>query len=444
MATDPVRRIQQRDYQTDIDLHVIDPLTRLANLPASLDAPYLTVSLDWTPSFDDPGRMPAEELRASERRNRSTQSTSRRPARTWFEQEARNLLAGLDQRSAQYAQLEADIARVNRFLDSELDPAASGVYIVSCDAHGIFEPLALGVPVENAVETGPMPAVEILAHVAEDYATYGILMCSQQEAELSFVTQGARDRGVYLDSNLYPRRHRQGGPSERRFRARADERQSAFARAVSNEVSKALRETKVEVLVLVGSEVFANTLMNEFSPQVKELVAGIIPMHLQGDSSIGTLVEATAPLAMEAERRREAKAVATLQEQLGGGLAVAGAIDVLRALRAHQVSKLIMNEDFTASGWADFGFPLRGVGPVPDEHPAGGDVKHIVSVDLQEEFVRLALQSGGAIEFVHTEVPVEIDPDKPLPQATGELPRTDAAVALDRIGGVGALLRFAI
>ncbi len=443
MVTDPVQRIRSRNYATSLDLHVTDPLRDFASVPASPGTPYLTVCLDWTPSFDDPGRLPAEELRRSEQRNRpETTSTSRRPARTWFENEARAILSGLDERSAQREHLEADIARINAWLDNDLDPAASGVYIVSSSGQDVFVPLALGVTVPNVVKFGPLPAIDTLAHVAEDYATYAVLVCNQQEAALSFVTQGTKDRGVYLESTLYPRKQMQGGPNQRRYQNRADERVFHFARVISEEVTKALREERVEVLVLVGSEVFMNSLLAEFPDELKGLVAGTIPMDLQQEPGISEIIEVTAPLAIAAERQREAATVGTVRELLGGGRAVAGTVDVLNALQGGQVMKLVVNEDFAEHGWADFTFPVFGSGAIPAEHPTGGDVGNIVEVELEEEFIRLALQHGGGIEIVHTSVPMEIASDGTLPRATGEIPRSEPAGELDEVGGVAAILRF--
>jgi hypothetical protein len=58
MATDPIRRIRERGHEIPLTFGVRDALSRLAHLPPSLDVPYLTVSLDWTPEGTDPGREP--------------------------------------------------------------------------------------------------------------------------------------------------------------------------------------------------------------------------------------------------------------------------------------------------------------------------------------------------------------------------------------------------
>jgi peptide subunit release factor 1 (eRF1) len=300
----------------------------------------------------------------------------------------------------------------------------------------------LGVTVPNAVTYGPLPAIDALAHVAEDYATYAILVCDQDEAELSFVTQGTRDKSVSLESTLYPRKQMQGGWSQRNYQARADERVFHFARAISGEVTRALREDRVDVLVLAGSKVFMNSVLDEFPEEIGNLVAGTIPMDLQQRPPLADIIAATAPVAAKAERKREADAVNSVLDLLGSGRAVAGTVDVLNALQGSQVMTLVVNEDFAEHGWADFSFPVFGSGPIPAEHPTGGEVGNIVEVELEEEFIRLALQQGGKIEIVHTSIPLDTERNETLPRAAGELPRSEPARKLDEVGGVAAILRF--
>jgi hypothetical protein len=58
MATDLIRRIREREYEIPLTFGVRDALSRLAHLPPSLDVPYLTVSLEWTPKGTVPGGKP--------------------------------------------------------------------------------------------------------------------------------------------------------------------------------------------------------------------------------------------------------------------------------------------------------------------------------------------------------------------------------------------------
>jgi hypothetical protein len=413
----------------------------VAALPVVPGGLFLSVSLDWTPGFDNPGRRPAEELRRSEARNVSTESTAQRPALIWFQSEAKALLSGLDERSSERAGVEADIARITAWLEQELNPSARGALVFSAAGQDIFVPLAVGVPVPNRIRFGPLPSLEVLAHVDEDYATYAILVARQQDADLMFVTQGTHEGGITLESTLFPRRQSTGGLNQRRYRNRAGERTSAFARTIAAETAKALEETGVDVLVLVGSETFLREISAALPSTVQDFVAGSLPMDFQQHPGERAIIDAAAPFALAAERRQEAAAVASVRDRLGGGLAVAGAVDVINALTAGQVQTLVLNEDVDAAGWADFSYPVYGEGEAPAEHPLGGDVANIVAVSLPEELIRFTLQQGGEIELVHTSVPV--GPDTAPSQETGDLPRSEPARLLDEVGGIAALLRFA-
>jgi hypothetical protein len=101
-----------------------------------------------------------------------------------------------------------------------------------------------------------------------------------------------------------------------------------------------------------------------------------------------------------------------------------------------------VNDDFAQTGWADFTLPLFGVGDVPREHPAGGDVANIVPVELADEVIDLALQTDAAVELVRTTMPIAAAGG--VPPAGAAAPRYEAALALDALGGIGAILRFTI
>jgi len=125
MATEPIRRIREREHHIPVTFGVPDALGSLAQLPPSLDAPYLTVSLDWTPEGSDPGREPPQEPRPSERRARRGETgASRRPSRRVLDREIGQIVTAHGPRGAAFESLTADAARVAAYLDDELDPAA--------------------------------------------------------------------------------------------------------------------------------------------------------------------------------------------------------------------------------------------------------------------------------------------------------------------------------
>lgn len=447
MATDPIQRVREREHETALDLNARSALVRLAALPPSTGAPYLSLSLDWRAEGADPGRAPSPAPRPSERRSGRDDGfrggTSRRPSRQQFEREVAEVVAGHGPRGVAFESLSADVERIAAYLDEELDPAAQGVFVVACSAAGIFEPLALGLPVPTRLAVGPTPALAGLARLVDDHPTYAVLLADQHEATLSFITQATRGQSVALDSTDYPRKQKQGGWSQRRFQSRADERIAAFARGIAEETGRALDEAGVGMLIVAGDEVITSALDASFHRGVKERIVGTLRLDIGATEQ--DLIAAALPLVEQAERDREAEAVSALGDVLGaGGPGAAGAEETLAGLLAGQVATLVMVEDFAAPGWADFSFPLYGVGAVPVEHPAGGDAAALVPVALEEELVRLAALTGAEIQIVHAAVPVGLAEGQAIPEPGSPQPRTDAATALDKLDGVGALLRFAL
>ncbi len=456
MVINPLRRVRRTTYDIPLTFGLRDALDYLANLPASPEAPYLTVTLDWTPAGGAPGRdaapglrrrggdpsaPPAPVLRRSQwRARRGEEGQARRPARTIMENELNRLISEAGVRGELRENLEAMSERIAEYLDTELDPAAQGVYIVANAALDEFVPLALGLPMETSVSLGPTPLLMPLAQRIDDYPAYMVLMADQHEAYLQLVRRERRGRSVWLESTNFPRRTQRGGESQARYQRRTDERVNAFARHVADETLLALQEEEVDMLIVVGSEVMTSALANEFHHTVQEAILDTIRMDRSASEQ--DIIDATLPIAEQAERDRELAVVERIANAVGaGGRGKAGTTDVLRALQLGQASGIALVDDYAEEGWADFERDLYGVGPAPAEHPMGGEVADMTPVGLGNEMVRLAVQTSARIEIVKTAVD-NGEVGEGVPDA-GSLPRTEAARKLDELGGVGATLRYA-
>lgn len=437
MATNPTQRIQRFDHDTEFTREIESHLSRLAALPPSTDVPYVTVNLDWQIEGTNPGRSP---MPASDDDGVDT-SARRRPAYRIFEEEMEAAIDAHRPRGAIFDSLSADAERITSFLESELDPAANGVVIVSCSANDVFEFVTLATPVTTGFRVGPTPSLTELVRVAGDHPTYAVLLADQHDAYLSFIKLAASTQSVVLESSGYPRKQQQGGWSQRRFQARADERVNAFARDIAEETRKALDSAGVEMLLIAGDEVITSALDDAFHPGVKDRIVGQLRLDIRIDEH--ELIAETQPVAEQAARDREAAIIERLQNAVGAGRQGAtGAEDTLIALQAGQVETLIMNDDFSGTGWADYSLPAYGVGTLPERHPLGGDPSAIVPVTLEDEFVRLAIQSGASVMIIHSDVPVPDKEVRDLPDTEDGPPRTPASATLQDHGGVGALLRY--
>jgi len=397
-------------------------LTRLAAAPPSPEAPYLTVSLDWRPEGSQPNS---------------------RYARQVFAEQVEQILANYEPHTLAHDSLTTDIERVIGWLDGQADPSAHGIFIVACLNTNVFHALSLNIPLETRVVVGPTPALTTLGRLAEDYASFAVIHADQKNASIQFFSQSTRERGVTLKGTDYPRSQQQGGFSQGRFQRRVDERIEAFARGIAEETRQALEDNPVEFIVLAGDEVITSALNGELHQTIKDKVIGIVPVDIRANTD--ELLEAVLPLVTEAERQQEMEAVQRVNDGQGpGGHATAGPEDVLVALQSGQVMTLVMNDDFHGSGWADYSMPVYGVGKPPKKHPAGGETDQIVEVALEDEIVRLAVQTGADIEIVHSSVPVDTNGDAPIRKADDDFPRSEAAQTLDQFGGVAAILRYTL
>jgi hypothetical protein len=444
MVTDPVKRVRQLESETPLELDLDQVIRRIAALPPSPKTPYLTAYFDWRPDASAPGRVDREEpLRSQRNVAPEPSSGARRPSRHQFDRDIENILSRFGPRGEAFDSLSADIDRIRKYLDTELDPSAQGVVMVSCHAHGVFEPVALSLPVPNLIDVGPVPAMAVLAQVLDDHPTYAVLLADQKDAVLSVISLATLGHGLAIEATGFPRRQQTGGWSQRRLQMRVDERVAAFVQEVAEQTRRWLDEEGISQLVIAGDEIIASALMEAFHLTVKERVLGSVRMDIRASDS--DLVDATLPLIADAERQREAQLVQQLSDGIGAGArAAATAQETLSALQLGQVDTLVMADDFHATGWADYVLNVYGTGLTPSQHPTGGDVENIVPVSVEHELVRLALSTGADIEIVQSASTVHAADLEEIPEAGAEPPRSEAARQLDDFGAVGALLRFSL
>lgn len=448
MATDPVQQITELDHDTPLATDLNATLTRLAALQPSTEAPYLTVSLDWRQEGSAPGRFqPAETKRSERRAPREEDGAPRRPAWQQLRRELDEAVNSYGPRGAAFESLIADLERLTAYLDEELEPEATGVVVVACHQQGVFEPVPLDIPVDSGFTVGPIPSLRQLVRAADDYPPYAIIAADQRDAFLWLMEGQTWDRGVQLEATGYPRKQQQGGWSQQRYQNRADERVEAFARTIAEETRRAFEEVNAPVryehLIISANEQMFTLLNGELHETIKERVLGQITLPI--DANISEVTATAEPLVEEAERRQEMEAVQAVRDGVGaGGKGVAGAEDTITALETGQVMTLVMNDDFSQPGWADYTLPLYGVGSPPGEHPAGGDIANLVPTTVEDEVVRLALQIGADVQIVRSAVPVGAEEQEQIPDADDPTPRSEAARALDELGGIGAILRYAL
>lgn len=441
MATDPTRSIRRRRLASPFQLGGADLLERVSGLPPATDVPYLTVSVDWRVEGTSPGRAEPVEVKRSQDRSGWEEGIRWRPAIEILEREIENIVEEHGPRGDAWESLKSDKDKIFSYLENDLDPAAQGAYIVANSATGVFEATGFAMPLPTKTHVGPTPYLMDVIRLIEDHPPYAVLHADQHEARLLYLSRGRSREQVTLTSTDYPRHQETGGWSQARLQRRADERVEAFASDVAEETRRSLDRTGVDTVILAGNEVMTSALDHEFHESVKERLAETIRLDLTANDD--EIREATEEIAEREERQRESDLVTTIRDQVGSDArGAAGPEATLAALQGGQVNMLAMVDSFEGTGWADFGMNVFGVGDIPSEHPVGGDVSALVKVDVPNEMIRLALAIGAGVDIIHSDVPAQTDQE--VRTSDDGLPITAAAAELNELGGVGALLRYAV
>ena len=420
MATDPVEQVTVETFPGAGAADLLAEARRLAALAPGPDLPYLSATIDLSPEGGRPDR---------------------RPGRAVFDRAVADQIAAMPAHDPARLGLEAALERATAALDG-LEPSVLGALVVCGGPNGVAETIPASLPLPNRLAFGPTPALLDLVRLAEDESSYAVVVADQRDAELLVVSAASPDLQVSVQASAYPGKQEQGGWSQRRYQARADERLEAFARTLAQETRRLVESGRVTSIVVAADEPMRSALKHEFHQMVTDKLVGEVAVML--DAAPRTVVDRTQAVVDAAERGRESAAVQAVADGAGpGGRSVAGAVETLTALQTGQVMTLVMNDDFQAAGWADFNLGSYGVGEPPAEHPAGGDPADLRPVALEQELVRQALLTGAEIEIVRTLAPV--DPGEATGDRRGaDRGRTEAARQLDGLGGVGATLRFTL
>lgn len=430
MATTPEHLGQLKDTteETPLTTDLRGDLRELAAREADHEHPYLTVTLDYRPDGNRPNM---------------------RIGMQWLDEQERLLREQYGPRGPEYDALVEGLASLRDILGAIEDPQPQGVIAVMQPGADFSLVLPLSVAPESRIGVRPTPDLFEIARVQDVAEPFAVLLADSKQAFLHVFALGAREHDVEMHGGprigkVHPGA-KSAGFGERNALNAAEQQLENFAKSIAEATRDALANEKVNRLIVMADAQLTSTLMEHFPREISDLVIGTA--HADIRSTPDMLYELALPIVQEAERQQEDDLcreleTAALSAQAYG---VYGAAGTLAALQAGQVQTLIVAEDFTAPAWVDDTFAIIGLGTVPTEHPAGGDVADLREADAREEFVRLALMMGAdGVEFVPL-----ID-DAPVTETVNEAEAANAGArggAVARLrdeGGVGALLRFAL
>jgi hypothetical protein len=333
--------------------------------------PILSVYLDWRP--DTIGARSSE-----------------RPARVILRDRLRDIQRSFWPRGAAYDAVEADAARIWRYLDEESSASAQGLAIFASAPIGLFEILQANVPFENEVTAGATPSLYPLARLLDDQETVVVAVIDTNTARL-FVSQRGllRElRGLDEDPKFFSKIKGVNALNHAHYQRYALTKRQRFAEEVAERIESLVAEYGARQVIVAGDAVAWPRLLAALSPQVAALVHQE-PLSLDIGAPRDAIWDEIEPMIRETEAEQDRSVVERLVDSaLGNGLAITGPEETRMALEAGQVDTLVISSAARL--------------------PEGA----------RSQLISLAAQTDAGVEIV------------------------DNRPELDAMGGVGALLRY--
>jgi peptide chain release factor subunit 1 len=314
--------------------------------------------------------------------------------------------------------LDADFARINRYLEQGIRTTTQGIAIFACSGvNNFFEPVQLEVPIEaNRLFVYDHPHLYPLVRLLDQYQRYAVVLADTNAASIFVFAMGRAIKHKEVQ-NVKTKRTQVGGWSQMRFQRHIENYHLHHAKEVVDTLERLVRDERIEHVMLAGDEETIIPLLRKQMP--KELSEKVIDVLSLGiDTSERGLLEES----LIAYRRYNSlsdmeKVDHLLDEYRADGLAVAGVPQTLAALSNGQVEELLIAASADA-----IRFDKSEVGKVMALYgKTGRETEELDQRTVADELIKRATElSSARITFVE-----------------------DDSV-LKHVGGVGALLRYRI
>jgi protein required for attachment to host cells len=281
--------------------------------------------------------------------------------------------------------VQKSLRQIEEYIARELEDTTRGAALF---ARGGFEPFFLAlqfrVPLPTWLFVDTTPNIYHLVEMKDTYHRYILVMASEEKARIVEVNLGEATRQLWVDRpELRQRVGREW--SKEHYQNHRRERSEQFVREKVKLLTQLMSQAGYSHLILSGPPKITARLRKALPRALEEKLVDTVPSSSR--DKLAHVVDATLSSFVEQEER-ESRALSDelLREVRTDGLAVVGADKVLEALKKSQVDVLVLSASYSG--------------------------------DDREEMVRLAEQAGCQTEVVET------------------------SDGLERLGGVGALLRY--
>jgi peptide chain release factor subunit 1 len=240
--------------------------------------------------------------------------------------------------------LDADIERIERFLEEEPLDGVEGLAIFACHGSDLWETVEAPVSFETHVSAGPTADLFQLAQLLEESEAVVVALVDTNTCRLFVTRRGSLvERPGPDEPPDEHERHHAGGWSQARYQRHIDMQDRRFAREAAEAIERLVDRVHARHLLLAGEERTISVLKPELSPALSSILESVehIEMRAQPDEVAAEVAPILAAL-------RESEATDAVERAIAGvragGLGVAGVDPVAEALEAGQVHELVIDE----------------------------------------------------------------------------------------------------
>ena len=308
---------------------------------------------------------------------------------------------------------EASMERLRNLLED--NPIhGEGVCAFSCAATNFVQGYPLSVAVPELLRVDSEPYIRPLAELQDEYENFLIVAADATSTRIIHVTSAEPESGEKVRGDV-KNRVKKGGWSQQRYARRRENQLHHYAKEVAEVLNDLSRKQDFTRIILLGAQETLQEIESELSTEAAAKVVGRKSVNLKSDEE--TLIEEAYELYFSEERESEVRLWDRIREEFyQGGLAVAGATDVLEAVMMGRVDQMLITRDAKIPGVRCEECQNVRHGTPQTCQVCGSD--SLVELDLVNEMVRQLELTSATAEF------------------------TDEISGLTKAGRIAALLRY--
>jgi peptide subunit release factor 1 (eRF1) len=286
------------------------------------------------------------------------------------------------------------LTRIEETAEEERGGRSRGLVIFA--GENLWQVYRLPIQPGNHIAVDRTPYVKPLILLLQRSPRYCTVLVDKEMARLFIIQMGEiQDYSMVLDE--VPKHHEQGGWAQARLQRRHEDAVMHHLKRSAELTLEFFQREGFDYLLLAGTEKLTNAFFDRLHTYLQERVVATFPFAMT--SSAAEVLDQTLRVMEKVEARLAEELTARLKDEVGQGkLGAAGLTATIRALNAHRVMELIVEEGYQVPGGRcmDCGsLSIRSTGKC---RYCGGKIERVEN--LTDEAVERAFTQGAQVHFI--------------------------------------------